>query len=316
MGCYFRKLKKGGRWFFSGQYLNIKYFSKAIYLTKGECAKAERERLKQLDEQARNPGLITLKDLFIHRLDYLQLTRNREYYEDNQRLCKQALDAFGDIQISEVTPKMAADLILDEIRRCKKLKLGNSRPNQLLKVMKASYNYAIKRLGYDMRNPFANLQKLPEDTKMKFLPTEEMIEAVKAACNRDQRRLIDFVLSTGARINEAIALDYEDVFDDFVALYTRKSRNSERTPRYVPKPPFISIYGRGKVFKPWTSYPRFLEDKIKGLGQPKWNWHSLRHLRASIWAREKPLFEIMMLLGHTQISTTQRYLHSLGIIKL
>ncbi len=90
--------------------------------------------------------------------------------------------------------------------------------------------------------------------------------------------------------------------------------NSIETPGFVPKPLVIGD-GSGKVFK-FTAYPRFLEEKVKDLDLPKWNWHGLRR-RASIWANEdKPLFQIIMLLGHSNISTTQSYLFILGIIKM
>ncbi len=85
-----------------------------------------------------------------------------------------------------------ADLILKEIKRCRKNKLGNSRPNQLLKVAKASFSYANKRLGLELKNPCTGIEKLPEDDRVKFIPTEEMILAVKAKCNQVQQELIDF----------------------------------------------------------------------------------------------------------------------------
>ena len=116
-------------------------------------------------------------------------------------------------------------------------------------------------------------------------------------------------------MGECINLDYSDIREDMVVLYTRKSRNSVETPRFVPKPEWLK-QGEGKVFE-HNAYPRFLESKVKNLGQPKWNWHGLRRRRASIWANDDvPLFQIMMLLGHSNVSTTQRYLFSLGIVKM
>ena len=117
------------------------------------------------------------------------------------------------------------------------------------------------------------------------------------------------------KLGECIVLCYEDVHEDYVTLYTRKSQNSQRTPRHLPRPECISTGGKGKAFK-HNAYPRFLEKKVKELKHPKWNWHSLRRRRASIWAKDKPLFEIMMLLGHNQIATTQRYLFNIGIVKM
>ena len=69
---------------------------------------------------------------------------------------------------------------------------------------------------------------------------------------------------------------------DLITLWTRKARNSNLTPRKVPKPSCLKEQGKGRVFKDWSDYLRFLEEKVKELDQPKWNWHNLRHCRASI----------------------------------
>lgn len=318
MGQYTRHVNKGMRWFYSGQYLGKKYHSKAIYLTKKECAAAERKKLQELDEEARNPiQEVKLFDLFSHRLDYLRLIRNKQYYEDNRRLCKQMLTVWGDINLSGVTKKMVSDLILEEVKRCQKEGLTNSRPNKLFAAIRASFNYAIQKLGAGIKNPCDGLSKFPEDRNIEYIPTEEDILTVKAICSPSQQFLVQFVYDTGCRINEAIALEYKDVRTDAVILYTRKSKNSVRTPRFLSRPEYVKPGGEGKVFKEWNAYPRFLEEKVAQLKQEPWNWHGLRRRRASIWAHSDiPLFQIMMLLGHSQISTTQRYLFSLGIVKM
>ena len=80
---------------------------------------------------------------------------------------------------------------------------------------------------------------------------------------------------------------------------------------------FIRINGTGQIFGRWNNKPKFLERYVKKFGMKRWNWHNLRHRRASIWAKEeRTLLEIMQLLGHSNLSTTQKYLQILGHIKL
>ncbi|MEO8666776.1 MAG: tyrosine-type recombinase/integrase, partial [Ignavibacteria bacterium] len=105
------------------------------------------------------------------------------------------------------------------------------------------------------------------------------------------------------------------ILNSSVILYTRKSNNSNRVPRKVPKPSFLEskiCLPDERVFKEWTEYPKFLDRKVRQLKQYRWGFHSLRHRRASLWSKEgKPLFEIMSLLGHSNLETTQIYLQLL-----
>ncbi len=287
-------------------------YSRAIYLTKKDCQKAERQAVLDIENISSE---VSLLEVCTHRFDYLELSRNQEYFKDQKRLSKKLLSAFGNISVTEINSKMSSDLFLEEIKRCKLEGLGNKRPNELLKTLRTTINYAINNFDVVMRDPTRGIKRLPEDTNVPFIPTEEMIKKIILSCNHLQKPLVQFVYETGCRIGEAVALKSEDVNHEYVTLYTRKSRNSQLTPRHVPRPKWLSVGGNGDVFK-FSAYPRFLEEKIKELKQPHWRWHGLRRRRASIWAEKKPLFEIMMLLGHSQISTTQRYLFSLGVIKL
>lgn len=313
MGVYKRKLKRGERWWYKFDFNGKTHTSKAIYLSKRDCQKAEREAVKNADV---NVGNVMLLEVCTHRLDFLKLSRNEEYYKDQKRLSKKLLAEFGNIQITAINAKMSSDMFLKEIKRCKEAGLGNKRPNELLKTLRTTFNHARAYFGVEVRDPTKGIKKLPLDVKTQYIPTDEDIEAILAICNRSQKILVQFVYDTGCRIGEAVNLEYEDVHSEYVTLYTRKSQNSKRTPRHLPRPYWLTAGGlRGKVFD-FTAYPRFLEEKVKELGQPKWNWHSLRRRRASIWAQDKPLFEIMMLLGHSQISTTQRYLFNIGVVKV
>ena len=156
-------------------------------------------------------------------------------------------------------------------------------------------------------------EKTNKSFYLKYIPPEDEIKSVLEICTPAQRFLLSFVEESGCRIMEAIRLKYSDIDDETVTLYTRKSKNSNLTPRTIPKPICLNgSRGKGYVFKEWTEYPRFLEEKIKTLKLSNWSYHNLRHRRASIWANSgMSLVELQYRLGHSNLETTQGYLQLL-----
>ncbi|MHB9013153.1 MAG: site-specific integrase [Ignavibacteriaceae bacterium] len=68
-----------------------------------------------------------------------------------------------------------------------------------------------------------------------------------------------------------------------------------------------------RVFPEWNETPKFLDKALRSQNKKVWGWHSLRHRYASILSKQnRPIFELMSLLGHSNISTTQKYLQFLS----
>ena len=262
-----------------------------------------------------------LVDLMDKRLDYLKMNKSNDYYEENKRYFKKALSLWGsDLNVEEITRKDVNDLLMAEARRCKKIGKSNYKVNAMLRCMKALFNYGIRVYEMQIANPCIGIEFYPVTVHLKYIPSDEDIEAIRALCVPEQLMLFDFVEETGCRIMEAIRLTSADIDGELATLWTRKSKNSNLTPRRIPLPKCLKDYKIPKeperVFKIWGDIPRFLEDKVKKLNQKKWSWHNLRHRRASIWATNgMNTFEIMVRLGHSNLQTTMNYLQLLGFTR-
>lgn len=312
MAQYKRQLSFGERWFYKFKLNGILYRSKAIYLTKAEAKKAENNTYQQADQKQRNISDsqdVNLLEAINNRLDYIKSRKSVSYYNENRRYLSKLLDAIGDKPIRSITKHDIEPILAMASERLGIGRKGHFTVNAMLRCYKALFNFTGDY------NPCNRIQFYPVDKKLKFIPTNAQIQEVYNRCTPEQRDLIRFILDTGARINEALQLKGRDISHTTVTLYTRKSNNSDLVPRQVPKPDCLN----GKKFKPdefifstWSGIPKFLKRKIVRLKQPIWGFHSLRHRRASIWSKQrKPLFEIMSLLGHSQITTTQIYLRML-----
>ncbi len=317
MAQYHRKVRAGWRWFYKFDYQGTTYRSRAIFLSKIEARKAESSKYEEVTTKDRNPSqkpILSLIQAVEERLDYVQVRKSPVYYNENKRYYKILLESIGfDTPVTEVKKSQIEGFLLDISKTLKEHKKDNYTVNAMIRVYKALFNYIINKHDLNMKNPVNGIDRFSVNRKLKYIPSDEDLDSIRAMCDEEQRMLIDFVKDTGCRISEALRLTGRDILDDSVILYTKKSYNSDLVPRKLPKPVCIknlNIDLDERLFSRWTGVPRFLEDKVRESGQRSWNWHNLRHRRASIWhnKEKRPLYEVMVLLGHSNLKTTQGYL--------
>ncbi|MGA7721847.1 MAG: site-specific integrase [Ignavibacteriaceae bacterium] len=323
MPQYYRKLKKTVKWYYKFSFDGKTYFSKCIYLTKGEAKRAETDKYKELDEKRRFPNLkenMKLSALINSRLEEVKTKKGESYLRDNKRYLNKLLDYLGDVWVDDITRADINDLINLSAQRLKGKGKKNYTPNAMIRIYKALFNFGIDNFNLNANNPCKGIKFLSIDKKLKYIPSDREIKALKSKCDVGQILLIDFLMETGARINEALRLSGKDILDNSIVLYTRKSKNSNLTPRKIPTPRCLKgmkFNKDEKVFGRWTKLPKFLSHKLMEMKKYNptvrlWGFHSLRHRYASNLSKEgHPLFEIMSLLGHSNLSTTQLYLQLL-----
>ncbi len=318
MPVYSRKLSAGLRYFYQFDYQNTTYKSKAIYVSKNDAKKAESEKYSEVTKNTSNPSqklIFALSDVMTDRLDDIEIRKGKKYYKQTKEYYKKLLEHTKNISVNEISRAKIESFLSNQAKEMKKKKKDNYAVNAMLRSIKALFYYAIDVKKVEMINPCYKIKPYPIIKKIKYIPPDEDIEAVKRICSPEQLFLINFVDETAARINEPLKLYGSGVFPDKVVLTTRKSQNSDLVPRKLPRPHCMNgkIYlSNERVFPWWKEEPKFLAKKIKKLGQRPWGFHSLRHRRASLWNKEKKTqFEIMTLLGHSSLSTTQIYLQML-----
>jgi len=341
MAVYARRLKKGLRYWFKFQLAGESHFSPAEYLTAKDCKIAEATKIKALAEEARNPRPVikehTIFELMESRLTEVERKRkSSEYYRQNQRCYRKFLEflvaqLFGKganydehkslIPVSQVTKRLINDFLLGQSGEYEGSGYTNSIPNQELRLIRALFGHGEKFFDLE-RNPTKGLELFPVDKQLKRIPTCKEIHLVMDECNEKQVVLIDFLLETGARINEALRVRGKDLGEGFVTLYTRKNRRGELTPRKVPlrKDFFQGLTFRpeDRIFPAWGESadwrPHFLGRIVKRLRQEPWNFHHCRHYFASRLCMERtPLTVIQSYLGHSTAEMTSHYLQSLNI---
>ena len=315
MAQYKRELAKGLKWYFKFDLAGKTYFSNAIYTSKGEAKKAENDKYNEAIENLKHPNnySLSLMEAIDERLDFIGASKSDNYYKENCYYYSILLATFDkNTLLDSITKADFNKLFITVSQELKNKGQDNYKVNAMLRIYKALYNHAINGHDLNIKNPLTGIKPFSIQKKLKYIPIDEDIKNVKLLCSRRQNLLIEFVMKTGARISECFKVKGSDITEEYIVLYTSKSRDSNLTPRKVPRPlclKDIRLKPDELLFNNWKEKPKFLPRKIALLNQRPWNWHNLRHRYASMLSKQgKPLFEIMMLLGHSQIKTTQGYL--------
>jgi integrase len=297
---------------------------------------AARERAKELrrevdagsdpvKEQRDERGAPTMSDLCDKfRAEHMP-TRRFSVQRDYKSLTKVIEEEIGNRKVASIS--------LDDMERLhRKLTFENGTPYRANRVIGiASKMFSLAILKWKMRpepNPCRGLERNQESKRERYLRKEELerlLDALAAYPNQKFANVFRLLLLTGARAGEAINATWNQFrLEASGGTWTKpasntKTKKDHTIPLSAPARALLArMYakrheGEPRVFpnisettKLHVHWSRILAAaKITGL-----RIHDLRHSYASTLASGGvPLLTIGKLLGHAQISTTQRYAH-------
>lgn len=304
----------------------------AWFRTKREATRAEAEARKERKEAQKAPTAMGFLELANARLDYVEAYHSVQHYRDYKSMAKRWVRRWGTLPATEITQQMIENFVL------KRSLVSNCTANKEIRSLRATFNFAKKK-KWLAQNPVDGIEFLPEERRVKQLPTLEEIEAVLEVADEDTRDYLLTIRETLARVGEVNQLTWEDVSLEgrYLYLFTRKKKGGHRTPRKIPMTKllheiltrrhaervkeipwvFWHLYWSRKegewMCGPFTRRKRLMEGLCKEAGVKTFQFHALRHFGASVMdTNAAPLGSIQRILGHESRTTTEIYLHSLG----
>lgn len=249
-------------------------------------------------------------------------TYKKSWEMDISRIRNHLLPYFGAVRMKDIEKRDVVQLINDQLPIYKPGSI-----NRVIILLRYIFNLAIKWEVHGVfRNPTAGIPLLKENNQVeRFLSAEEakaLLIAIKASKNPMLQHIVSMLILTGARKREVLDAKWED-FDierkswripntkagkarivplsDTAIVVLMKLRKKKRSPYAFANP--VSLKPYKSIYYSWHT-----ARKMAGLSDVR--MHDLRHSFASFLVNAgRSLYEVQILLGHTQIKTTQRYAH-------
>jgi integrase len=253
-------------------------------------------------------------------LPYIK-NRNRSWKDDDNRLRQRILPAFGDQAMNTLTRKQ----LLDFHRSLKEGGLAGATCDHHLKLIRRIFNVAIE-WNVVKDNPASKAQLFNEPNQLQQIPSPEALTRLLGVLATHERRTVCqvalYLLSTGARLSEALNASWEDIDSRTwrISAAISKSKRVRSVPlndsalsvlnEIQPDPAlrhgYLFVNPRTKdrlktVHKAWSCIREAAD-------LPHLRIHDLRHMYASFLVNSgHTLYEVQNILGHSTPLITQRY---------
>lgn len=196
-----------------------------------------------------------------------------------------------------------------------------------VKLMRFMLNMAVEweMLG---RNALQGIKQFAVDNQVEnCLDDKQMVsllEVLRTDENRPVAMIASFLLSTGARLNEALQATWDQVNEETrmwrIPAQNSKSKRMRSVPlndsalhvlkQLTTRGTFDHLFINPQTGKPYTTIMKVwarLRDKA---GLPHLRIHDLRHNYASLLVNDgRTLYDVQQILGHSDPKVTMRYAH-------
>ena len=291
---------------------------------------SKRKELKKKEKRLRQ-GLDLLT--FCSKYQIFAERFTEKTHQEKKSLCERILETWGpDFLVSNINTEMVQSY-LDEQATVR----SNNASNRDRKNLMAMWTFGRKILKIE-DNPLTEIEKRSHERQPQYVPPIEDVLKILMVATRIERIFLDCYLQTGARRSEIFRWTWhEDInFErQKVRLGSRKSRDGSMKYRWIDmnqdlydnlqwlwnnrkfrQSPYVWVndnpgphYG-----KPYKYRQRFLSGLCNKAGIKPFGFHSLRRFVASILqdSGKVSLKKIQLLLGHSNLTTTERYIYHLG----
>jgi integrase len=269
------------------------------------------------------PKMPTLTRFFEDR--YLSYARSRKRgAKKEQQIFDYRLKAeFGDLRLDQITRAHVQNYLtqLVEVE-----KLSNASANHHAKLLRHVLNCAVEWSVLES-NPVAKVKLLPVQNQTERYMNEEqlgrLLTVLATYPARNACRVALFLLSTGARLSEALNAKWENIDREHRLWRIPAADAKSKKVRACPlndsalevldqlgsegKHEYLFVKDDGDRFR--SMYPTWYRIRKKA-GLPWLRLHDLRHQYASMLVNSgRTLYEVQLILGHSNPLVTTRYAH-------
>lgn len=247
--------------------------------------------------------------------------RSAKKYDQLQRLY--VSPRFGHLPLSQITRR---DVQSFHVGLMESKKLSPASADHAIKFMRRALNLAVQ-WDFLEKNPLKNFELFLVDNLVENYLDEEQLQRLLAVLRTDKNRMVClilmFLLSTGARANEALTATWKNISIENKVWKVDAIRSKSKRTRSIPlNESALWVLGQldtlgksdflfpspvsGKPFlaitRPWYRLRKKAGVKIR--------IHDLRHGFASMLVSGgRSLYEVQQILGHSDPKLTMRYAH-------